>query len=82
MKPEDKKEIMNLFNQGFEEVVIPYLARMQEDIAQIKEDITEIHEKLDDHTFRLDRVERKLNAVVDRQDEQGLEIKKLKDKLA
>lgn len=75
MKQEDKKEIIELFNQGFEEVVLPYIARMQEDIATIKE-------TLDDHTFRLDRVERKLNAVVDRQDEQGMEIKKLKDKLA
>lgn len=114
MKPEDRKEMINIFNQGFEEVVMPHIVKIYEEIAEIREDhgfrLTKIEETLDQHSFRLDRidarldrmderfdrmderfdrvderfdrVERKLNSVVDRQDEQGFEIKRIKDRLA
>lgn len=145
MSPEERKEFINIFNEGFEQIVLPYFARIQEEIAgihieltdvkqdvsglkedvsgikqelsavkqdvaglkedvselkrdvsglkedvsQLKEDVsgikqelTEIKETLQDHGIRFIRVERKLDAVVTRQDEQGIEIKQLKDKLA
>ncbi len=89
MDSKERKEIINIFNEGFEQVVLPYIARIQEDIAGIHTEIDGIHgdltgikDVLEDHSFRLDRIERKLNAVVARQDEQGVEIKQLKDRLA
>ncbi|MHB8840551.1 MAG: hypothetical protein ACYC56_01975 [Candidatus Aquicultor sp.] len=82
MNPEERKEIINIFNEGFEQVVLPYIARIQEDIAGMHLEISEIKDVLEDHSLRFDRIERKLNAVVARQDEQGIEIKQLKDRLA
>ena len=124
MSPEERKEFIQIFNEGIEQVILPYFARIQEeiagihielseikqdvavlkqdvavlkqDVAVLKEDVAVLKEEmsgvkqeirgikgiLQDHGLRLDRIERKLNAVVVRQDEQGIEIKQLKDRLA
>ena len=103
MSPEERKEFIQIFNEGIEQVILPYFARIQEEIAgihielsEIKQDVAVLKEEmsgvkqeirgikgiLQDHGLRLDRIERKLNAVVVRQDEQGIEIKQLKDRLA
>ncbi|PIU26991.1 hypothetical protein [Candidatus Aquicultor secundus] len=131
MSPEERKEFIQIFNEGIEQVILPYFARIQEeiagihielseikqdvavlkqdvavlkqdvavlkqDVAVLKQDVAVLKEEmsgvkqeirgikgiLQDHGLRLDRIERKLNAVVVRQDEQGIEIKQLKDRLA
>ena len=131
MSPEERKEFIQIFNEGIEQVILPYFARIQEeiagihielseikqdvavlkqDVAVLKEDVAVLKEDvaglkqdvavlkeemsgvkqeirgikgiLQDHGLRLDRIERKLDVVVTRQDEQGIEIKQLKDRLA
>ena len=42
----------------------------------------EIKEILEDHDDRFDMIDRKLNAVVEQQDRQGIEIKSIKTHLA
>lgn len=66
-----KTDVINIINEGFEQVILPH-------IVEIKGDVQEIKETLDDHGNRLERVERKLNAVADSQDRQWGEIKKIK----
>jgi len=117
MSPEERKEFIQIFNEGIEQVILPYFARIQEeiagihielseikqdvavlkqDVAVLKQDVAVLKEEmsgvkqeirgikgiLQDHGLRLDRIERKLDVVVTRQDEQGIEIKQLKDRLA
>ena len=110
MSPEERKEFIQIFNEGIEQVILPYFARIQEeiagihielseikqDVAVLKQDVAVLKEEmsgvkqeirgikgiLQDHGLRLDRIERKLDVVVTRQDEQEIEIKQLKDRLA
>jgi len=124
MSPEERKEFIQIFNEGIEQVILPYFARIQEEIAGIHIELSEIKQDvavlkqdvavlkqdvavlkqdvavlkqdvagvkqeirgikgiLQDHGLRLDRIERKLDVVVTRQDEQEIEIKQLKDRLA
>lgn len=59
-----EKRMIHVFNEGFEQVVLPHIAR--------------IDGRLDKLESGQERIERKVNAVVERQDEQGLEIQKIK----
>jgi len=53
-----KTDVITIINEGFEQVILPH-------IVEIKGDVQEIKETLDDHGNRLERVERKLNAVAE-----------------
>jgi ubiquinone biosynthesis protein UbiJ len=66
-----EKRMIHVFNEGFEQVVFPHIMEIKEDISSIKDDV-------DDLKHRNDRMERKLDAVVDYQDRQGQEIKAIK----
>lgn len=78
MNEKDKKEFINLFNQGFEEVVIPVIEGVRGEVKEVKQVLNEHTRTLEDHSNRFERIERKLDAVVERQDDQGTEIKKIK----
>jgi hypothetical protein len=66
-----EKRMIHIFNEGFEQVVFPYIIEMKEDISTIKEDV-------DDLKHGSDRMERKLDAAVESQDRQRQEIKAIK----
>lgn len=57
MNSEDRKEIINIVNQGFEAVILPYFARVQEGIDAIREDVAVIKDTLQDHGNRLAKIE-------------------------
>ena len=59
-----EKRMIHVFNEGFEQIVLPHIAKIEEDIEDLQS--------------RTGRIERTLNAVVDRQDRQGEEIKGIK----
>ena len=59
-----EKRMIHVFNEGFEQIVLPHIAKIEEDIEDLQS--------------RTGRIERTLNAVVDRQDRQGEEIKDIK----
>lgn len=60
-----KKDFITLFNQGFEEVVLPVIEDMQGDIEEIKEDIKSLDNRVGNVENRLDRIENRLDSVVD-----------------
>ena len=96
MNPEDKKEIIQIFNEGFEKIILPQIVSINTRLDGIDIRLDRIEDKLDDHgnrlarievrlenhSHRLGRIEGKLDAVVDEQDRQSVEISALKDKLA
>ena len=57
MNSDDRKEIINIVNQGFEAVMLPYFARVQEGIDAIREDVAVIKNTLQDHGNRLAKIE-------------------------
>ena len=59
-----EKRMIHVFNEGFEQIVLPHIAKIEKDIEDLQ--------------FRTGRIERTLNAVIDRQDRQGEEIKNIK----
>ncbi|MEW5706921.1 MAG: hypothetical protein AB1743_09015 [Actinomycetota bacterium] len=59
-----EKRMIHIFNEGFEQIVLPHIAKIEKDIEDLQ--------------FRTGRIERTLNAVIDRQDRQGEEIKNIK----
>ncbi|KKR18333.1 MAG: hypothetical protein UU65_C0002G0232 [candidate division CPR2 bacterium GW2011_GWC1_41_48] len=59
-----EKRMVGIFNEGFEQIVLPHIATLSEKV-----------DSLDSNTERIDR---KLNAIVDRQDNQGKEIQGIK----
>ena len=57
MNLDERKEIINIVNQGFEAVMLPYFARVQEGIDAIREDVAVIKDTLQDHGNRLAKIE-------------------------
>ena len=85
MTPEEKKQMIVIFNEGVEQVILPLLQNtyaviqgMQTDIKSLQTDMQHVKSTLDDHTFRLDRMERKLDATVNLVDKHDVEIKQIK----
>jgi hypothetical protein len=59
-----EKRMIQVFNEGFEQVVLQHLSEINENIGELDS--------------RTSRIERKLDAVVERQDRQGEEIISIK----
>ncbi|PIP30342.1 hypothetical protein COX25_05225 [bacterium (Candidatus Howlettbacteria) CG23_combo_of_CG06-09_8_20_14_all_37_9] len=66
-----EKRMIHIFNEGFEQVVLPHITDIKEDISAMKEDIEDLRSTQA-------RMDRKLDAVVERQDRQGEDIKGIK----
>ncbi|MEW5705870.1 MAG: hypothetical protein AB1743_03605 [Actinomycetota bacterium] len=66
-----EKRMIHIFSEGFEQVVLPH-------IAELSDKISLLENKVDDLSFRMGNVERKVNAIIERQDRQGEEIKGIK----
>ncbi len=73
-----------LFNQGFEEVVMPQILELDEKIESgvksLKKDINEIKVVQGEHGTRLDRIESKLDKVTEKQLDHENRIQKLEKK--
>lgn len=70
MTKKDKQEMVDLFNQGITEIILPVLDEMNSKMAT-KEDIQDLQ-------TQLDSIERKVEANQLRSDEQGKDIDKIK----
>ncbi len=79
MTQKDKKEIIDLFNQVIEEVILPALENLatKEDIKSIRDEIT-TKDDVQDLQTQLDSIERKVEANQLRSDDQGKDIDKIK----
>jgi len=81
----DKKEIINLFNQGITELILPVLDEMNSKMAT-KDDLhglkIELKDDIQDVQTQLDSIERKVEANLLRADDQGKDIEKLKKHFA
>jgi DNA-binding transcriptional MerR regulator len=65
-----EKRMVHVFNEGFEQVVLPHLSELSNKVDLIEDKISELDS-------RTGRIERKLDAVVERQDRQGEEIQSI-----
>lgn len=77
MTQKDKKEIIDLFNQGIEEVILPALDKLasKEDLKNLE---TVLKDDIQDIQTQLDSIERKVEANQLRSDDQGKDIDKIK----
>ena len=77
MTQKDKKEIIDLFNQGIEEVILPAIEKLasKEDLKNLE--IT-LKDDIQDLQTQLDSIERKVEANQLRSDDQGKDIDKIK----
>lgn len=66
MNKKQKEETIKVFSEAFHEVVIPALEDMEERLASKKD---------------LDRIERKLDATIDRMDRHGKQLKNYDERI-
>ncbi|MBI4733886.1 MAG: hypothetical protein HY779_03580 [Rubrobacteridae bacterium] len=66
-----EKRMIQVFNDGIENVILPHLSELSNKVDLIDDKISELDS-------RTGRIERKLDAVVDRQDRQGEEVQSIK----
>jgi DNA repair ATPase RecN len=66
-----EKRMIQVFNEGFEKVILPHLSELSNKVDLIEDKIGELDS-------RTGRIERKLDAVVERQDRQSEEIQSIK----
>jgi len=83
MTKKDKKEIIDLFNQGIAELILPVLETLatKEDIKLIKEEMA-TKDDVNDIQSQLDSIERKVEAQQERSDRHGQDIEKIKKHLS
>jgi hypothetical protein len=79
MTKKDKKEIVDLFNQGVAELILPVLETLatKEDVKLIREEMA-TKDDIKDIQVQLDSIERKAEAQQDRLDRHGQDIEKIK----
>ncbi len=89
MDEKTKKDMILLFNQGFEEVVLPDILELkdgQEDIKKQLEDVKNrlgtVENRLGTVENRLEVVERKLDRAVDTHIDHSTRLKKLESRVA
>lgn len=70
MDDKTKSEFIQLFNQGFEDVVLPELEEIREDVKEVKNEINKLGSQMD-------RVEGHVDRLADKVMEYGGKIKKL-----
>lgn len=75
-------EISNIFNEGFQQLVLPHIQELKDDVEVLKDGVKVLKDDVKDLQLTTGRIERKLNSVVDRQDKQGKEIKTIKTHLS
>lgn len=77
MTDKDKKEIINLFNQGIEEVILPAIEKLasKEDLKQLE---TVLREDIKDVQSEVESLGRKVEANQLRSDDQEKDIEKIK----
>jgi tetrahydromethanopterin S-methyltransferase subunit B len=57
MKEKDKKEFINIFNEGFEQLILPHF-------EEIKTRLDKVENRLDDLETTVNKMDRKLDSVV------------------
>ncbi len=77
MDRKTRQEFIHLFNQGFEEVVLPQIEEIKEDVVKIQEDINGMKVDVSQIKGDLNRVSSKMDYLSDRSLEQEARIKKL-----
>ncbi len=77
MTDKDKKEIINLFNQGIEEVILPAIEKLasKEDLKQLE---TVLREDIKDVQSEVESLSRKVEANQLRSDDQEKDIIRIK----
>lgn len=87
MDEKAKKEFILLFNQGFEEVVLPQLEEIRDDLKDVKKELRDVKTELKDvkeeqkkQGIRLDRIDNKLDKVSAKQLDHDKRIHKLEKK--
>ncbi|MDP3918180.1 MAG: hypothetical protein Q8Q30_03340 [Candidatus Woesebacteria bacterium] len=78
-----KKEIIDLFNQGIEEVILPALENLasKDDVKTIRDEMA-TKDDIQDLQTQLDSIERKVEANQLRSDQHGQDIEKVKKHFA
>jgi len=76
MNEKDKK-MVSIVGEALEQVVLPELQNIRDDIAGVKKDISNIKDDISDLHDTTNRIDIKLNSVVKRQDSQGDDIIKI-----
>lgn len=81
MTKKDKKEIIDLFNQGIEEIILPVLDKLasKEDLKNLE---VALKDDIQDIQTQLDSIERKVEANLLRSDDQEKDIDKIKKNFA
>jgi len=77
MTDKDKKDIKLMMCEALDEIVLPDLQTLKDDVAVLKDDVAALKEDVSDLYATTTRIELKLNSVVDRQDDQGADIIKI-----
>ena len=68
-----EEDMIRIFNQGFEEVVLPNIERLDDSMATVKTGLEKVE-------ARLERVENRLDFLVDQVGDHDIRIKKLERK--
>jgi len=77
MNEQDKKEMRQIFNEGFEQLVLPNFDRIDKKLDQHTKILNEHTKILDYHTQDLDHIERKLDAEISWRDNASKRLKNL-----
>jgi hypothetical protein len=73
-----EKRMIHIFNEGFEQVVLPHIAELNNKISSLTDKVDSLDEEVGELDSRTGRIERKVDAVVEYQDRQGQDIKEIK----
>ncbi|MBI4029925.1 hypothetical protein HY373_01970 [Candidatus Berkelbacteria bacterium] len=85
----EKKEMVRVVGEALEDVVLPQLQEIRdnvsivkEDVKYLKEDVKDLKEDVTDLKLTTYRIETKLNAEILRLDEHSIEMDNLKQKVS
>lgn len=88
MKEQDKKEIRQIFNEGFEQLVLPHfnviyknMDDMKKDISDIKKDLKVVKEDIIILTDDVGSINRKLDVEIAWRDDASKRLKRVETKL-
>ena len=74
MKPEDKKEMMNIVYEALEQVMLPELQEIKDSLKDHDERFNDLENKVDDLENKVDGIDRYLQPHVTRIDNQEVVI--------
>lgn len=88
MNEAERREYIEIFSEGFESIILPHfediykkLEQHGQRFEQIEQILEEMNQHFDNIESHLNRMDRKLDAVVECQDNHGVRIKNLEDKM-